>query len=99
MGGGWRGVEDPTLPAGDATCGVVWRRVLWGWMGSADGQSRVRVYEDGEGRWVAYCRLGDPPGTSPVTTLPERFATADVAMRAAERYLEVHTPGSQGSGL
>jgi hypothetical protein len=93
MGYDRRGSQGPPLPADDTSSGaVVWRRVLWGWMGSQAGQSRLRVYEDGEDRWVVYCRLGERPGTSPVTTLAERFASAEAAMRAAEDYLAASQP-------
>jgi hypothetical protein len=59
-------------------------------MGSVAGQSRLRVYGDGEDGWVVYCRLGDPPGTSPVRTLQDRYTSAEAAMSAAEGYLAAH---------
>jgi hypothetical protein len=50
-----------------------------------------------------YCRLGDPPGTSPVTTLQDRYTSAEDAMRAAEGYVAAHlaersapTPDAEG---
>lgn len=47
---------------------------------------RAKVYEHG-GAWRTYVRLEDPPGLSPITTLPEQFAMAEEAKAADERRL------------
>jgi hypothetical protein len=44
---------------------------------------RGTVTRDGEG-WVAYLRIEDPPGLSPITTVG-RFATVEAAQVATDR--------------
>ena len=48
-------------------------------MGLEDPRHR---HPDSEG-WVAYLRLGDPPGLSPITTVG-RFATVEAAQVATD---------------
>jgi hypothetical protein len=52
------------------------------WSGTWDSKIRGTVTRDGDG-WVAYLRLEDPPGLSPITTVGW-FATVDEAPLAAD---------------
>ena len=85
--GNWRqGVEwahtqpDPQ-PEGP---GLVWRETSANyWSGSSGSQPRGTVMLEASGRWVAYVRLEDPPGLSPITTVG-RFDTAEAAQVATD---------------
>jgi hypothetical protein len=87
MPGNWRqGVEwahtqpDPQ-PEGP---GLVWRETSANyWSGSSGSQPRGTVMLEASGRWVAYVRLEDPPGLSPITTVG-RFDTAEAAQVATD---------------
>jgi hypothetical protein len=52
--------------------------------GPARGNSKIRgtVTRDSDG-WLAYLRLEDPPGLSPIATVG-RFGTVDAAMVATD---------------
>jgi hypothetical protein len=52
------------------------------WSGTSDSNIRGTVTRDGEG-WVAYPRLDDPPGLSPITTVG-RYATVEAAQVATD---------------
>jgi hypothetical protein len=51
--------------------------------GSWGSQPRGTVMLETSGRWVAYLRLEDPPGLSPITTVG-RFDTAEAAQVATD---------------
>jgi hypothetical protein len=54
------------------------------WSRSWRSQPRGTVMlESATGRWVAYLRLEDPPGLSPITTVG-RFATVEAAQVATD---------------
>jgi hypothetical protein len=65
--------------------GLVWRQTGANyWSGSWGGQPRGTVMlESATGRWVAYVRLEDPPGLSPITTVG-RYATVEEAQVATD---------------
>jgi hypothetical protein len=46
-------------------------------------QNRRAMLESSTGRWLAYVRLQDPPGLSPITTVG-RFDTVDEAQVATD---------------
>jgi hypothetical protein len=50
--------------------------------GAWDGKIRGTVTSDGDG-WVAYMRLEDPPGLSPITTVG-RYDTVEEAQVATD---------------
>jgi hypothetical protein len=85
--GNWRqGVEwahaqrDPQ-PEGP---GLVWRETSASyWSGTSGSHPRGTVMLETSGLWVAYVRLEDPPGLSPITTVG-RFATVDEAQHATD---------------
>ena len=87
MGGNWRDgfefahqVPDPEPDEGP---GLTWRQLdAHHWSGTLNTQLRGSVHVEGDG-WLAYLRLGNPPGVSPITTVG-RFATADEAMVATD---------------
>jgi hypothetical protein len=63
--------------------GLTWRQLTPGhWSGTWATKIRGTVTQDSEG-WVAYVRLEDPPGLSPITTVG-RFATVEEAQVAAD---------------
>jgi hypothetical protein len=77
-------------PAGYAAClaepdpepdegpGLTWRQLTpRHWSGTWGTKIRGTVTRDGDG-WVAYLRLEDPPGLSPITIVG-RFATIEAA--------------------
>jgi hypothetical protein len=86
MGGDWRdGFEFAWMrpdPEPDEGPGLTWRQLdPHHWSGMWETKIRATVTLDSDG-WVAYLRLEDPPGLSPITTVG-RFATvgeAQVAM-------------------
>jgi hypothetical protein len=65
--------------------GLVWRETSANyWSGSSGSQPRATVMlESATGRWVAYLRLEDPPGLSPITTVG-RFDTVEAAQLATD---------------
>jgi hypothetical protein len=55
--------------------GLAWRETGANyWSGSSGSQPRGTVMLETSGLWVAYVRLEDPPGVSPITTVG-RYAT------------------------
>jgi len=88
MGGDWRrGFEYAWRapdPEPDEGPGLTWRETGANyWSGSSGSQPRGTVMLETSGRWVAYVRLEDPPGLSPITTVG-RFATVDEAQIATD---------------
>jgi hypothetical protein len=65
--------------------GLVWRETGPDyWSGSWGSQPRGTVMlELSTGRWVAYLRLEDPPGLSPITTVG-RFSSVEDAQVATD---------------
>jgi hypothetical protein len=64
--------------------GLVWRETSADYCsGSWGSQPRGTVMLETSGRWVAYVRLEDPPGLSPITTVG-RFATVEEAQVATD---------------
>jgi hypothetical protein len=65
--------------------GLVWRGTGHDyWSGSWRSKPRGTVMlESATGRWVAYLRLEDPPGLSPITTVG-RFDTVEEAQVATD---------------
>ena len=65
--------------------GLVWRETSADyWSGSWRSQPRGTVMlEFATGRWIAYLRLEDPPGLSPITTVG-RFDTVEAAQVATD---------------
>jgi hypothetical protein len=86
-GGDWRdGFEyawqEPD-PEPDEGPGLTWRQLTpRHWSGTWESKIRGTVTRDGDG-WVAYLRLEDPPGLSPITTVG-RFATVEAAQVATD---------------
>ena len=72
-------------PQPDEGPGLVWRETgANDWSGSSGSQPRGTVMpESSTGRWVAYVRLEDPPGLSPITTVG-RFDTVEAAQVATD---------------
>jgi hypothetical protein len=63
---------------------LVWRESgTDSWSGSSRGLLRGTVMLESSGRWVAYVRLEDPPGLSPITTVG-RFETVEQAQVATD---------------
>jgi hypothetical protein len=63
--------------------GPTWRQLTpRHWSGTWKTKIRGTVTRDTDG-WVAYLRLEDPPGLSPITTVG-RFATMDEVQVAAD---------------
>jgi hypothetical protein len=87
VGGDWRsGFEyawqEPD-PEPDEGPGLTWRQLTpRHWSGTWDSKIRGTVTRDGDG-WVAYLRLEDPPGLSPITTVG-RYATVEAAQVASD---------------
>jgi hypothetical protein len=64
--------------------GLVWRETGPDYgSGSWCSQPRGTVILETSGRWVAYVRLEDPPGLSPITTVG-RFDTVEAAQVATD---------------
>jgi hypothetical protein len=87
VGGDWRDRFDNAWqapdPEHDEGPGLTWRQLTpRHWSGTWDSNIRGTVTRDGDG-WVAYFRLGDPPGLSPIATVG-RFGTVDAAMVATD---------------
>jgi hypothetical protein len=88
VGGDWRrGFEyawQQPDPEPDEGPGLTWRETGADyWSGSCGSQPRGTVMLETSGLWVAYLRLEDPPGLSPITTVG-RFATVDEAQIATD---------------
>jgi hypothetical protein len=63
--------------------GLTWRQLTpHDWSGSWNGKLHGTVTADGDG-WVAYVRLGDPPGLSPITTVG-RYDMVEAAQVATD---------------
>jgi hypothetical protein len=64
--------------------GLTWRETSVNyWSGSSGCQPRGTVMLEASDRWVAYVRLEDPPGLSPITTVG-RYATVEAAQVATD---------------
>jgi hypothetical protein len=71
-------------PEPDEGPGLTWRETGANyWSGSSGSQPRGTVMLETSGRWVAYVRLEDPPGLSPITTVG-RYTTVEEAQVAAD---------------
>jgi hypothetical protein len=63
--------------------GLTWRQLTpHDWSGSWNGKLHGTVTAEVDG-WLAYVRLEDPPGLSPITTVG-RFATVEEAQLATD---------------
>jgi hypothetical protein len=87
MGGDWRsGFEyawQARDPEPDEGPGLTWRQLTpRHWSGTWQTKIRGTVTRDGDG-WVAYLRLEDPPGLSPITTVG-RFDSVEAAQVATD---------------
>jgi len=87
VGGGWRdGFEyawQAPDPEPDEGPGLTWRQLTpRHWSGTWETKIRGTVTRDSDG-WVAYLRLEDPPGLSPITTVG-RYATVEQAQLATD---------------
>jgi hypothetical protein len=87
VGGDWRrgfdyAWQEPE-PELDEGPGLTWRQLTRRhWSGTWESKIRGTVTRDGDS-WVAYLRLGDPPGLSPLTTVG-RYATVEEAQLATD---------------
>jgi hypothetical protein len=87
VGGDWRdGFEyawQTPDPEPDEGPGLTWRQLTpRDWSGSWNGKLHGTITADADG-WLAYVRLEDPPGLSPITTVG-RFATVEAAQVATD---------------
>jgi hypothetical protein len=72
-----------TRPEPDEGPGLTWRQLdTRHWSGTWETKIRGTVTRDADG-WLAYVRLEDPPGLSPITTVG-RFATVEEAQMATD---------------
>jgi hypothetical protein len=79
VGGDWRSGFEYAWQ----TPGLTWRQLTpRHWSGTWGTKIRGTVTRDGDG-WVAYLRLEDPPGLSPITTVG-RFDTVEAAQVATD---------------
>jgi hypothetical protein len=70
-------------PEPDEGPGLTWRQLTpRHWSGTWGTKIRGTVTRNGDG-WVAYLRLEDPPGLSPITTVG-RYATVEAAQAATD---------------
>jgi hypothetical protein len=77
----WAHTQPDPQPEGP---GLVWRETSANyWSGTSGSQPRGTIMLEASGRWVAYVRLEDPPGLSPITTIG-RFDTAEAAQVATD---------------
>jgi hypothetical protein len=88
VGGDWRaGFEyawQAPDPEPDEGPGLTWRETGTNyWSGSSGSQPRGTVMLETSGLWVAYLRLDDPPGVSPITTVG-RYDTVEAAQVATD---------------
>jgi hypothetical protein len=87
LGGDWRdrfeyAWQQPD-PEPDEGPGLTWRQLdAHHWSGSWNGKLHGTITAEAVG-WVAYVRLEDPPGLSPITTVG-RFATMEEAQVATD---------------
>jgi hypothetical protein len=88
VGGDWRrgfkyAWQAPD-PEPDEGPGLTWRETGTNyWSGSWGSQPRGTVMLETSGLWVAYVRLEDPPGLSPITTVG-RFDSVEAAQVATD---------------
>ena len=87
VGGDWRDRFENAWqapdPEPDEGPGLTWRQLTpRHWSGTWESNIGGTVTRDGDG-WVAYFRLGDLPGLSPIATVG-RFSTVDAAMAATD---------------
>jgi hypothetical protein len=87
MGGNWRdSFESANMqpdPEPDEDTGLTWRQLTpRDWSGSWFGKLHGTITADGD-RWLAYVRLEDPPGLSPITTVG-RYDTVEEAQIATD---------------
>ena len=70
-------------PGPDEGPGLTWRQLSpRDWSGTWESKIRGTVTRDGDG-WLAYVRLEDPPGLSPITTVG-RYTTVEAAQVATD---------------
>ena len=71
MPGNWQDRYEPAYTQPDPSPegpGLVWRETGADyWSGMSGSQPRASVMLETSGSWVAYVRLEDPPGLSPIT--------------------------------
>jgi hypothetical protein len=80
---GFEGAHTQPDAEPDEGPGLTWRQLTpRHWSGTWESKIRGTVTRDGEG-WVAYLRLEDPPGLSPITTVGH-FATVQAAQVATD---------------
>jgi hypothetical protein len=87
VGGDWRDrygyawqAPDPERDEGP---GLTWRQLTpRQWSGSWNGKLHGTIAAEADG-WLAYVRLEDPPGLSPITTVG-RYATVEEAQVATD---------------
>jgi hypothetical protein len=66
--------------------GLTWRQLTpRHWSGTWESKIRGTITRDGDG-WVAYLRLENPPGLSPITAVG-RYATVEAAQLATDEVL------------
>jgi hypothetical protein len=87
VGGDWRDRFEYAWQAPDAEPdegpGLTWRQLTPSdWSGSWNGKLHGTITTDGD-RWLAYVRLKDPPGLSPITTVG-RYPTVEEAQVATD---------------
>jgi hypothetical protein len=85
--GNWRdGFEFAHMrpdPEPDEGPGLTWQQLdPHQWSGSWNSKLHGTITREADG-WVAYVRLGDPPGVSPITTVGQ-FATVEEAQIATD---------------
>lgn len=99
MPGNWRAgfryAHELPDPAPDEGPGLTWRQLdANSWSGTWASKIHGTVTRNADG-WLAYVRLADPPGLSPITTVG-RYPSADEAMVAADQVWRGR-PGLTGS--
>jgi hypothetical protein len=103
MGGDWHDRFEYAWqapdPEPDEGPGLTWRqRDARNWSGSWNGKLHGTITADGD-RWLAYVRLEDPPGLSPITTVG-RYDTVEKAQVATdEEWAEVIHADDQGASV
>jgi hypothetical protein len=76
---------------GQGLAGVAWQQLTPGhWFGTWDSKIGGTVTRDGDG-WLAYLRLEDPPGLSPITTVGH-YATVEAAQVATDEVWAARSP-------
>jgi hypothetical protein len=72
-----------TRPRADEGPGLTWRELTpHDWSGSWNGKLHGTITADADG-WLAYVRLEDPPGLSPITAVG-RYDTVEAAQVATD---------------